>query len=265
MYYELYVDSLIIINFIMNMCLLILTDRYTGRTATRTGILIGGIFGTVCFIVPMLCMGHYVLKMLIGTVVGALGMIFLSFNIRSCAAFMKIILSFIKYSFLLGGSVLFFEKILGNCVDGHNSVLTIAAEGIIVTILLLKSIQKKERETLCSVVLRKGNNFIETTALIDSGNSLMEPISGEAVSILKVNLFNQLMSGDELYRLIPFKSVGTPHGMLRGYRVDEIVIERSGLQKKCENVWIAVDNGTDFHGSAEDEVGLILNPQILEQ
>ena len=50
MVYELYVDSLFLINFVMNLYLLILVDQSCMRTATRMRILLGACVGAVVYV-----------------------------------------------------------------------------------------------------------------------------------------------------------------------------------------------------------------------
>ena len=48
MHYELYVDSLFLLNFIMNLYLLILVDNSTLRTATAGRLAAGAAVGALC-------------------------------------------------------------------------------------------------------------------------------------------------------------------------------------------------------------------------
>jgi len=264
MYYELYVDILFIINFIMNLCLLYLTDRSTGRTATRRGILAGGAVGALCFLIPFFCRGQIVLRVALGTAAGVTAMIFLTFKVRNVKAFLKVMGKLIKYTFLLGGGILFFENFLRRMGNEFDTAVTVTVSGIILTCIIAAGIDRKNEGHVCEAVLTRNGISIPVRALIDSGNSLVEPISGKAVSVLDKSVFDKLYNGDEAFRVVPFHSVGKSHGILKGYFLEELRVDRGGIQKSYTNVCIAVGSDEPFNGDGnEGHIELILNPEIF--
>lgn len=266
MYYELYVDTLFIVNFIMNLCLLYLTDRSTGRTATRRGILAGGAAGALCFLIPFFCRGHIWLRVMPAAVAGTAAMILLTFKVRSLRAFFKVTGKLIKYTFLLGGGILFFKNILGRLVKELDNTITVMAAGIILTLIIAAGIDRKNDEHVCEAVLVRNGRSITVRALIDSGNSLVEPISGKAVSVLDKTVFDKLYGGDEAFRVVPFHSVGKAHGILKGYFLDELKVNRGGIQKSYRDVCIAVGGDEAFVSKdSKMQIELILNPEVLRE
>lgn len=266
MYYELYVDTLFIVNFIMNLCLLYLTDRSTGRTATRRGLFAGGAVGALCFLIPFFCRGQIWFRVVLGTIAGMAAMILLTFKVRSVRAFLKVAGRLIKYTFLLGGGVLFAENVLGRFAEGVNTIVTVMLSGIALTYVCARGIDRKDEEHVCGAVLRNNGRSITVHALIDSGNSLVEPISGKAVSVLDRNIFDQLYDGDEAFRVVPFHSVGEAHGILKGYFLEELKVDRGGIQKSYRNVCIAVGGDEAFTGEdGGQHIELIINPEIFKE
>ena len=63
-------------------------------------------------------------------------------------------------------------------------------------------------------------------ALIDTGNSLVEPVSKTPVSLIWEEVLADYKSSLEIrnFRIIPFSSVGEKKGLLEGYFIDEIII-----------------------------------------
>ena len=57
MRYELYVDSLLLINFVMNLYLLMLVSRSSLCTATPGRLLLGALFGAVSYFLPFFLPG----------------------------------------------------------------------------------------------------------------------------------------------------------------------------------------------------------------
>lgn len=54
MHYELYLDSMFLLNLGMNLLLLIMVDHSTCRTATWYRLLCGAGIGAVCYLLPFL-------------------------------------------------------------------------------------------------------------------------------------------------------------------------------------------------------------------
>lgn len=98
------------------------------------------------------------------------------------------------------------------------------------------------------------------------GNSLIEPISGKPVSVIEHSLVTKLWEEEpRIFRAIPYHSIGKRHGILKGYLLPELRIERNGVTKICRDVYIAVCE--EYLMSEENEdvsVKMILNPRLFE-
>lgn len=260
MVYELYVDTLFLINFVMNLYLLILVNKTCMRTATRMRILAGAGVGAIAYTTAFLVSGPGWLKWPIMLLAGTGLMLRITFRPQSFRSIMKLFGQLAAYSFLMGGLLLF----LGNATPLFQRWLT-RATGVIglgaVVFMLLGTLQERktaaERASVCSVKLITESGSVEVEALIDSGNSLTEPISGKPVSVIDKHLFAQLWpKAPELYRVVPYQSVGKAHGILKGYPVPEMEVEIKGIPRQFFNVYVAVCEG-------ETISGMILNPRVL--
>ena len=81
--------------------------------------------------------------------------------------------------------------------------------------------RKKEAEQscYCEVVLQGAEGPLRIHALVDSGNTPTEPISGAPVSVLDARIFYRLWpEGLSGFRVIPYHSVGKKSGSLRDIR-----------------------------------------------
>ena len=87
--------------------------------------------------------------------------------------------------------------------------------------------------------IKNGEKIWQGRGLIDTGNSLKEPISGRPVHIVSSDVANAVTAGNAGYMAIPYRSMGNPCGILNGYRVDEIT---AGTVKRKGAV-IAVNDG----------------------
>ncbi|MCI7595829.1 MAG: sigma-E processing peptidase SpoIIGA [Lachnospiraceae bacterium] len=100
-------------------------------------------------------------------------------------------------------------------------------------------------------------------ALIDSGNSLREPISGEPVSLVNRETLNKEEGGllPDYYRLVPYHSIGCAKGLIPAYRIEGLEIELEGEWKKIESPFVgAVEEAISIGG----EYQMILHPALLE-
>lgn len=264
MYYELYVDSLFLVNFVMNLYLLLLVNRSMRRTATRFRLVSGAAVGAGLYLVPFLYNGPVWLKVLTGLVGGTAVMIFVAFRTRTFKAFWLIVEHLLLYSLLMGGTLLFLigrVPFLRKSMTGISGILGMGA----VAFLLFGWVQEHrgKKECVCRVTLIRGAESICVTALIDSGNSLSEPISGKPVSVIEKDIFTRLWKKEpDYYRAVPFHSIGKKRGILRGYLIPEIRIEWNGVVKSCRDVYVAVTEEQVSGG--EKGCRMILNPSLLE-
>ncbi|MBQ2803657.1 MAG: sigma-E processing peptidase SpoIIGA [Lachnospiraceae bacterium] len=275
MYYEVYVDSLFLVNFVMTLYLLLLVNQTFHRTATRRRMILGAALGAVSYIVPLWIRGPALGRMIAGLVIGTVLMLLVAFRIKSMKGFWHILEVLICYAFLMGGALLFlFQRIpiINKFQFGIFGVMGVGA----LLYLAISRLQKmrKEKERLCKVTLIGGMNIIQVVALVDSGNSLIEPISGKPVSIVDGEVLLALWKENPtLYRAIPYHSIGKNRGILKGYLFPEIRIENNGVIKVCKDIYIAASeeriSGTkDAKITTSDKekrgVRMIVNPALLE-
>lgn len=101
------------------------------------------------------------------------------------------------------------------------------------------------------------------TALIDSGNGLLEPLSKKPVSIIEkasIEKFQKELKAEN-FRVVPFTSVGKERGILEAYFIEELVIKKDGECIMVEKPVIAIAKDII---SAKKEYQMILHPALLE-
>lgn len=262
MYYELYADSLFLVNFVMNLYLLMLVNHSTLRTATRSRIVLGAGAGAFFYLLPFLVSGPAWLKWSAALIAGAGLMVGIAFRPGSLRVFLRMLRQLFWYSFLMGGMLLFAGSampFLQHFMGGICGVLGLGAIGFFLAGYFQSLDTRRRRGATCRAVLKRGEESVCTTALLDSGNSLREPISGKAVSIIDHALYQKLWREEQpLYRAVPYRSVGRARGILKGYLLPELELEIDGVVKRLKNVYVAVCE-------EETRVGMILNPAVLEE
>lgn len=261
-YYELYVDSLFLINFVMNLILLVLVNRAHLRTATRRRLIAGAAFGAGMYLLPFLLPGLAAFRMILGFLGGGAGMLVIAFRIRSWKALWRTGEKLLLYTFLLGGGILFVIRLLPGARDVLVNVMGIMGLGALLALFLSYIRERKEKtQDMCKVVLVGHGAKITINALMDTGNSLIEPISGKPVSILEKSVFDSLCREErpEGFRAIPYHSIGKSNGILHGYLLPEMLVEVDGVTKTCKDIYVGISDEL-----TRGEYKMILNPCVLE-
>ena len=103
MHYELYLDSLFLLNFGMNLLLLCLVDHSMGHTATWYRLLAGAVVGAVWYLFPFLWKGTAAGKLLLCFLPGTILMLYVTFHIRSLGTLWNYFRKLMLSTFLIGG------------------------------------------------------------------------------------------------------------------------------------------------------------------
>lgn len=267
MRYELYVDSLFLINLCMNLYLLILVGRSLPGTATPWRLIAGAAAGAVCFLLPFFGNAPGGIKLAVCGFIGTVGMLCITFPVRSFKMFLKLLERLLLYSFGIGGGLLFLiarMPFIRKYLTAGCGIL--CAGGVLFLLFEGSRFCMKPERSICRATLVRGGRRLTVAALVDSGNSLTEPISGKPVCVVDEKLYSGLW-GDEItgYRAIPYHSIGKKRGIMRGYLLPTLLLEVDGMKLKLHDVYVAVSrepiSGT---GEAEGEsVKMIINPGLL--
>ena len=134
------------------------------------------------------------------------------------------------------------------------ALLTVSTAGLFLVFRGLKFVLISQMNMLKSVQNAKvvhGGIEIEVSVLMDTGNHLTSPYTGENVSIIRTQTARRLGIGGTGGILIPYHSVGG-NGMLTAYRIENLCLQ-DGQTKK--NFLAAVSDSLCL----EKDIELILN------
>lgn len=260
MYVEIYVDSLFLVNFVMNLYLLILVNRCTYNTAGTGRLLVGAAVEALVWLFPFLNWGSVAFRVIFSVLVGTWLMVRIVFRIGNLKAMLRILEKLLWFSFVMGGGVLFLQGVIPDFRENAVGIFGVMGAGGLV-FLLASDVKKNRKESVrCSVTLviewEGVKRTIVTNGLIDSGNSLIEPISGKPVSVIDRKIFEALWEEIPLmWRAVPYRSISKKRGILQAYAVSEVWLEPEGLNLKCRDVYVAV--------SPEPIEGMIIHPALL--
>ena len=115
------------------------------------------------------------------------------------------------------------------------------------------------------LTLRLDGRSTDVWGLFDTGNSLTDPYSGEPVCIVEKKALAGLMQSDAFsdgITLIPYKSLGKEHGLMRLVTMDCMMVEYEGRTRQYEYPKIALYEGSL---SKKGEYSMILNTASLDR
>ncbi|WP_236908569.1 sigma-E processing peptidase SpoIIGA [Clostridium sp. Cult3] len=294
-----YAEYLLLENIIINYIILYVTKKIT-RTRTRKirlliGALVGSIYTLVAFFPSLQFMGKFSIKLSISVL-----MVIIGFNPEKFNQFIKQISAFYMVSFAFAGAIIGIFYILNNSFHftgisfkDSDELAKFLIIGIVVALILIRYILKfyqirvNKESFITNIIIGLNDREAQLTALIDTGNSLKEPISQKPVIIaeykalenilpdsikdmylsnkeLDLNLMGKVMeeiSDDIKLRLIPFKSLGNDNGILIGFKPDIIKINLESETKSLTNdIIVAIYNDK----LATDEIyNGLLHPELL--
>ena len=269
MQYELYVDRLFLVNFVMNLYLLLLVDRSTLRTATRGRLLLGAVAGGIWGLMPFLLPGPVLLKGGATAVAGTVGMLLISFPVKGFRMFLRLLEKLLLYSFCMGGTLLFLIRSVPQLRNFLTGIFGILGAGGLTFLFLFHFKERKVHEdSICRAELICGDEHLHVMALVDSGNSLVEPISGRPVCIVTESILDGLRKAlPPGCRAIPYHSIGKRRGVLEGYLLPELVLDLDGIRKSFVKVYIAASPQgiSETERTEAESVKMIINPMLFSE
>ncbi len=268
MYYNLYIDSVFILQMTANLYLLSLAGKVLKCTATHVRIWLGALTGSLLVCMAMLApVGTMGMRILISAVPVSMCMLCITFRIDHGRKLIHGSLVMAGCGFFWGSIMIWIMNRFRTVLKGKGSLLlTIAAGYAAYRILygLLTAVRRKQENCLRTVAVYVPalQKELKIQALVDTGNHLADPVSGAPVCLVSVELAGQIAScfRPEKYHVIPYRSVGKDKGILHAYELPEMVIEQEQKIRK-EHVIVAVcDTGI----SKESIYQMILHPRLLE-
>lgn len=265
MYYELYLDSLFFMDFAMNVFLLYLVNKVRGCSATCLRILLGAIYGAAsyCFLF-FLPFGGVIFKITAGMILSMCGMTAITFRCKTIVQLRNMFGAMMCAAFFLGGICLFLQESFSFLSNWKGSILSTVATGAVACLLGSRMAEKgkKKQNPVCTVMLQGTKQQVRIDALIDTGNSLTEPVSGKPVSVLEYETMKTLFAGElpEYYRVVPFTSIGKKKGMLKCFEIPKMWIECQDCERVYESVLVACSE----EYVCREGYRMILNPRLLK-
>lgn len=224
-----YLDLVMGLNFLVDFLLILGTNRLAGhplgwkRSAAGAGI--GAGYSGACFLPGFHFLGNGLWRLIFLALMGAAAFGMDRSGWKRCGIFVLL-------SMALGGMAL--------TLNGRGGAVALIAAVSIWGLCRMGLGGRCGGREFVPVEIAYGGRCLRLTALRDTGNGLQDPVTGESVLVIgpeaAANLLgltqSQLQNPVETLkqrtvpglRLIPYRSVGQPGGMLLGLRMKEVTV-----------------------------------------
>ncbi|WP_026476380.1 sigma-E processing peptidase SpoIIGA [Alkaliphilus transvaalensis] len=273
-----YAEYVFLENFIMNFIILSLTSKF-GKTQTKKVRLLmasslGALYAFVLFF-PSL---HFLFSMMMKVTCSML-IIIIAFSPYRFKEFFRLLGIFYLITMVFGGAgfaLFYFTSFNGIISNGIFYTTNITLKNLMLSCGLAYILinfcwgyiqkQLSRDKIYMKVKIQMNGENVELKGLVDTGNSLKDPLTSHPVMIVEynaiINLFPESIQAafigskypnfNEItmlltntpwmtrLRFIPFEALGTENGMLVGFKPDSVLIEKDYEIKNIENIIIAV-------------------------
>lgn len=225
-----YLDLMMILNFLVDFLLILGTNRLSGfPIGAKRGALaaaLGAVYSGACLMPGFRFLGNTLWRLVSLALMGSVAFAWNSHALRRTVVF-------ILLSMALGGIATGFGK-------GNFGTITLSALGV--WMLCRMGFGGTLNREYIPLEIRQGDTNVKLVALRDTGNTLRDPITGESVLVigaeaaeeltgLRTEAFQHPVETAALhpgFRLIPYRAVGQPGGMLLMKRFEVTVNGRKG-------------------------------------
>lgn len=274
-----YIDVVLIENLIMNSIILLATGLILKEKIKKIRILLASLLGAIYSLVSYLSILEIYSSMLLKIILSIV-IVYIAFNPQTMKKMWKDLLLFYLTSFVFGGAAFALIYIIkpqeilmkNGLFLGTYPLKTIILGAIVAFIIMIAAftvVKTKitKKDMFCEIEIWLNGKKIETTAMIDTGNLLKEPITNTPVIVVEhtllydcipkqiLNHLEELLGGDfnkipkdikEEYlsklKFIPFSSLGKQNGMLLGMRAEGIKVKDMDRERKQNNIIVGIYN-----------------------
>ncbi len=291
---DIYVDVLLFENITMNYLIIWLTSKTIKAEARKSKMVAASVVGAF-YALFLFIPGYKVLYSMVMKVLLSFLMMVIAFTPSRVREFVKQLSVFYLISFVLGGAVFGLFYFTNNGLPLTNGIffirgvspLILLGAGVLTLIFvrlcvipLYNLLDKKALQIDFSIYFE--GSKINLTGLVDTGNTLYDPITNYPVIVVQYSAIRDIIPGniknlfengceinlEDIYervkeagwisrlRLIPYSSLGRDKGMMLGFKADKVVIKDRGFKE----VIIAVYAKSL---SKNQEYEALLNPDLL--
>jgi stage II sporulation protein GA (sporulation sigma-E factor processing peptidase) len=294
----LYIDILFVDNLVMNFIILRIVYKLSRN---RSGVwrlwlaaAIGALYAVLIVLPELRILQKIPMKLALSLI-----MLLTAFEINTFKEFIKIFIILYATTFIFGGAALSLYFINHEFVDISNGTFIISNYPIknlsvacILVIMLVHSVLEYIRlrisrdELLYKVEILFEEKKLVVDALLDTGNTLLDPISHYPVLVVEFHkirdilppgikaIFDESRENDlemimqamsespwlARFRMIPFTALGKANGMLLGFKPDSVSVLINGSWRRIYNIVVAIYNNKL---SKDKQYQALIHPEMV--
>lgn len=273
-----YLDIIFLENLCMNYIILFATALIIKNKIKHFRIIISSTLGAIYAIISLLSIFEIYTTLVFKILVSVL-MVHIAYNPLNIKELFKRLMLFYLTSFAFGGcafALLYFVKpqdifMKNGMYIGTYPIKIVLLGGMVGFALIVntfKAIKNKinRKDIYCEIEVEFNSRKTHAKALIDTGNMLKDPITRMHVIVVQkdllknilpsrilnnidnilgggdLNVFNIIEDSDYMnkFKLIPFSSLGVQHGLLLGFKADNVRILYNEELKEMKNIIIGI-------------------------
>lgn len=300
---EIYLDIVALENIVINYLILLVTSKFSKNKAASLRLFLGSLLGTVYLVLMLLLPDIKVYATVFSKFLLSIAMVAVAFNFRKISVFLKTLAIFYATTFLFAGAgfaLMFFNRDWGIIKNGvlisplsflnttWTELLLAVALALIILRVVWDAVHSRflKEKLLVKISIAFDNKATELPALVDTGNSLHDPLTNMPVVVVEFSAIKDLLPEDirkifendsendlnsvtatisgsnwfSRFRLIPFTSLGRENGMLIGFKPDYIEIGADEGKKGVRDVIVGIYNKAL---SRNEQYKALMNPELI--
>jgi len=284
-----YVDILLVMNYIINLLLILCTTKFSGITPKRRRIVAAALFGSLCSLTIFLPFLGFFQELLMKLVISG-AIVRIAMPWFNAPAFLKQWFVFFAVNFFFAGAMLavwiaftpngmvYYNGIVYFNISALSLLLLAVAAYLVLLAAGRLSRSGRMQGSVCRVQVYLGGKMCTVNGLVDTGNGLFEPFSGAPVVVCQLRdllpvlppgtaaaLEKGVSSHTELsdigipIRLVPYQAVGGG-GVLPAFAPDKLVVHTQESRWHVDSVYVAVSR----QKIGDSRYNAILNPEMVQ-
>ena len=236
-----YIDVLLLENFIVNTFLLSITARTVSTRVRGPYTYVAGFIGSLYIFTILIDSLKYFNNILMNITIAVI-MVFITFRKKDLLFNIKASIIFILYSMLLAGLCIFIEFNQNNSSVSQGVIYNFSYKKLMLSVIIIYLLI--DRAVLFVKDRREMHSFIyevdiilktskkEIKAFLDTGNELVEPVTNLPVIIVEKHIFKEedIQGYDIFY--IPYAVINGSYGKLKAIKPECVKIHREDYMEE---------------------------------
>ena len=242
MHYVIYPDTLFLENILCNGLFLIFMKSLFFPETTWKKIFLASLVTALCNTLASILFFRCSWILQIGALLPAAGMMVCwCLQLKDARRILYLLYQMVLWTLVLGGIL----QVLESRTDLRTAELLISFGVLFLVFGSLEKIlkvYKQQDKCMREIVLYRNGKSFHLRGYADTGNQLFTPVGRQPVSIITKEAWDTFLCDEKepIYQWIPYKTIGNPHGVLKGTQIDYMVVLQGNQSRIVEKPMIAI-------------------------